>query len=117
MATGTNLSSFDTGISVESLPRAQKCAGDIYILENVRASEVVENGVTYSVATTSGAAAGNLYEEMVYALADSSPCTAMRYFIHSTNIGNYEPGAVQEFDKNALLTIFDEIRRSIVLTP
>ena len=117
MATGTNLSSFDTGIAVESLPRAQKCAGDIYILENVRASEVVENGVTYSVATTSGAAAGNLYEEMVYALADSSPCTAMRYFIHSTNIGNYEPGAVQEFDKNALLTIFDEIRRSIVLTP
>jgi len=128
MATGTNLSSFDTGLSVESLPRAQRCTGDIYILENVRANELVENGTTYSLATTSGAGAGNLYEEHVYALADSSPCTAIRYFIHSTNIGNYlpapgtdgqagEPGAVREFDKNALLTIFDEIRHSLLLNP
>ena len=117
MATGTNLSSFDTGVSVESLPRAQRCTGDIYILENVRANELVENGTTYSLATTSGAGAGNLYEEHVYALADSSPCTAIRYFIHSTNIGNYEPGAVREFDKNALLTIFDEIRHSLLLNP
>ena len=117
MATGTNLSSFDTGVSVESLPRAQRCTGDIYILENVRARELTENGTTYSLATTSGAGAGNLYEEHVYALADSSPCTAIRYFIHSTNIGNYEPGAVREFDKNALLTIFDEIRHSLLLNP
>ena len=116
MATGTNLSSFDTGVSVESLPRAQRCTGDIYILENVRANELVENGTTYSLATTSGAGAGNLYEEHVYALADSSPCTAIRYFIHSTNIGNYEPGAVREFDRDVLLRAFDEIRRSLLLT-
>lgn len=114
-ATGTNLSS-DTGISVEQLPRAKNCTGDIYIKENVRAQSVTENGVEYSVATSSGAAAGNLYEEQVYALVGSSPCTAVRYFIHSGNIGNYEPGTVREFDRAALLAAFDTIRQSLVLS-
>ena len=116
MATGTNLSASDTGASVEQLPRAKNCTGDIYIQDNVKAQEVTDNGVAYSVATTSGAGAGNFYEEQVYALVGSSPCTAVRYFIHSGNIGNYEPGAVTEFDRNALLTAFDTIRRSLILT-
>ena len=70
MTEGTNLSS-DSGVSVEWLPRAKNCTGDIYIKENVRAQSVTENGVEYSVATSSGAAAGNLYEEQVYALVGS----------------------------------------------
>lgn len=116
MATGTNLSNFDTGVSVEQLPRAQSCTGDIFVVDNVKATSVTENGVSYSVATTSGAGAGNLYEEMVYAVSGSKPCTAVRYFIHSTNIGNFEPGVVREFDRTALLAAFDKIRASLVLT-
>ena len=116
MATGTNLSS-DTYLSVEWLPRARSCTGDIYILDNVRASEITQNGVTYSLATTTGAAAGNRYEEHVYALTNSSPCTAVRYYIHSTNTENFDFGAVQEFDRGALLNAFDEIRHSLRLNP
>lgn len=112
MATGTTLSA-NTYIAVEQLPRAKKCTADIYIKEDVRAYAFTENGVAYSVATTSGAAAGNMYEEMVYALSGSSPCTAIRYFIHSSNIGNYAPGAVQEFNRAQLLSDFDTIRRSL----
>lgn len=115
MATGTNLSS-DTFVSIEQLPRAKNCTGDIYLLDEVRPSSVTENGVSYSLATTSGAAAGNFYEESVYAIQGSNPCTAVRYFIHSTNIGNYEPGAVREFDRAALLRAFDSIRGSLQLT-
>lgn len=115
MATGTNLSS-DTYVSVEQLPRAVNCTGDIFIVDNVRASEIIESGVEYSVATTSGAGAGNLYEEIVYALAGSKPCTGVRYYIHSTNIGNYEPGAVREFDRAALLAEFDAVRSSLRLS-
>ena len=113
MGTGTNLAN-DTYLSVEQLPRAQNCTGDIYLAANVKASEVTESGVKYSLATSSGAAAGNLYEEMVYALSGSSPCTAVRYYIHSTNIGNYATGTV-EFDRAALLAAFDTIRQSLVL--
>ncbi|KKW20060.1 MAG: hypothetical protein UY63_C0002G0019 [Parcubacteria group bacterium GW2011_GWA2_51_10] len=118
MATGTNLA-VDTGISLESLPRARNCTGDIYLTANVRAEKITENGTDFSFATSSGAAAGNLYEEFVYALSTSSPCTAVRYFIHSGNIGNYpqagEPGAVREFDREALIAEFDKIRLSLIL--
>ncbi len=114
-ATGTNLAS-DTYISVEQLPHAKNCTGDIYVANDVTASTVTDNGVTYSVATTTGAAAGNLYEETVYAIASSSPCTAVRYWIHSSNLGNYDPGAVTAYNKDALISSFDTIRRSLQLT-
>jgi hypothetical protein len=78
---------------------------------------MVDGSVSYSLATTSGAGAGNFYEEWVFALASSSPCTAVRYFIHSGNIGNYPTGAVTEFDHAALIKDFDSIRRSLTLIP
>ena len=116
VATGTNLS-IDSGVAIEQLPHARKCTGDIYLHDNVRANERTDNGVTYSVASSSGAGAGNLYEETVYAITNSVPCTAIRYFIHSTNIGNYSPGTVREFDKASLLSSFDKIRQALVLIP
>lgn len=112
MATGTNLSA-DTRLSIEQLPRAKKCTGDIFILANVAAQNITAEGTDYSLATTSGAAAGNLYEEHVYALATSTPCTAVRYLVHSGNIANYPAGTVREFDRAALLGEFDKIRRSV----
>ena len=114
MATGTNLSA-DTYLSIEQLPRAKKCTGDIYLTASVVAQNITENGTDYSFASSTGAAAGNRYEEHVYALATSSPCTAVRYYIHSSGIENFVEGAVQEFDKEALLTSFDKIRASLVL--
>jgi hypothetical protein len=41
----------------------------------------------------------------------------VRYFVHSTNIGNYPEGAVTAYDRTALLDAFDAIRRSLVFTP
>ncbi len=114
-ATGTNLSGYDTGVSVEQLPRAKNCTADIYIPANVTPQLLSDNGVEYSVASTSDAGAGNFYEEQVYALSGSNPCTAVRYFIHSTNIDNYPPGVVHAYDRAALMTAFDTIRRSVVL--
>ena len=115
MATGTNLAA-DTFISVEELPRAKICTGDIYLKQNVKSTKFIDGNVTYSLATTSSNAAGNIYEEYVYALPGSSPCTAVRYFIHSTDIHNYQPGTIQPFDRAKLLNTFDAIRRSLMLT-
>lgn len=110
---GTNLS--QARLSVEQLPRAATCTADIFILDDVAASALTDNGTQYSFATTSGAGAGNVYEESVYALPGSSPCTAVRYYIHSTNVGNAEPGTVTEFDRAKLLAELDQIRRSLKL--
>jgi hypothetical protein len=111
MATGTNLAAH-SGVSVESLPRAKTCTADIYFYEDVRAEYVTVGSRVWSIASTSGVGAGNLYEETVYALKDSKPCIALRYFIHSGNIGNYPPGTVAEFNRGALLAEFDKIRDS-----
>lgn len=113
-ATGTNLS-IDTKLSVEWLPHAKKCTGDIFINQNVKAATMLDNGVTYSLATSSGAGAGNLYEEQVYAIASSSPCTAVRYFIHTTQLANYPEGTVRAYDRDALLGEFDQMRKSLTL--
>jgi len=112
LATGTNLSP-DTYLAVEQLPNANLCTGDIYVRANVTASEVTEGGVTYSVASSTEGAAGNTYEEWVWALEDSAPCTAVRYYIHSTAVGNYPAGTVVEFNREALLNEFNGIRQSL----
>lgn len=114
MATGTNLAMSDTGVSVEQLPRAQKCSGDIYLKENVKAQTVNENGVEYSLATTTREVGGAVVEEMVYTLTASKPCTALRYRITLLDLG---PAATstREYDRTALLKEFDSIRFSLKL--
>ncbi|MEN9561412.1 MAG: hypothetical protein RIQ56_685 [Candidatus Parcubacteria bacterium] len=109
MATGTNLLASGTGISLEQLPRAQKCTGDIYLKANVKATAQIINGVNYSVASSTELA-GNVHDETVYALVDSKPCTAFRYSIHSTNIAAAASTSVREFDRAKLLSDFDSIR-------
>ena len=116
MATGTNLSA-DSYVSLEQLPRAKVCTGDIFIAANVKPMTFVDGAITYSVATSSGAGAGNFYEEAVFAVSGSSPCIAIRYFVHSTNIGNYPAGSVQEFNRAALVAEFDKIRHSLIVQP
>ena len=74
-----------------------------------------DGGVTYSVASTTDAGAGNRYEEQVYALAGANPCIAVRYFIHTTELGNYPAGTRVAYDRAALLAQFDAIRHSLTL--
>ncbi len=112
IATGTNLSS-DSYVSVEQLPNARACTGDIYLKANVRAAVLTDGSVEYSVASSTGAAAGNRYEEWVFALKDSKPCTAVRYYIHSTVVENYPEDTVVAFNKDLLVQEFDQIRRSL----
>ena len=117
LATGTNLSSFDTGISIESASTsvpAITCTASDFAGQLVTATTTTINNREYSYATTSDAGAGNFYEEHIFALPYSHPCTAVRYFIHSTNIGNYSPGTIKEFDKTALLKQFDTMRDTLV---
>lgn len=111
VATGTNLGS-DTYLSVEEIPRVQNCDASLF-LEHAATSTVTDNGTTYSLATTTGAAAGNRYEETVYAIPGTNPCIAVRYWIHYGVYQNYPPGAVNEFDEQALTSQFDAIRRTL----
>jgi len=113
LAKGSNLSS-DTFVSVEEIPKATTCSAALF-LDRASATTLTDASTTYSVASSTGAAAGNRYEETVYALPGTNPCVAMRYFIHYGVIENYPPGAVREFDHAGLVATFDAIRRSLIL--
>ncbi len=113
-ATGTNLSS-DTYLSVEELPNSSTCLASEFLGAGAKASTFSDDGVDYSVATSSDAGAGNLYNEAVFSIPGSNPCTAVRYFIHSTQLANYPSGTVTQFDNAALINEFDAIRRTLVL--
>lgn len=118
LAEGTNLGS-DSYISVEEIPRIQECAANLF-LESGAAGKlpittINDGGVTYSFASSTGAGAGNRYEETIYAIPGTNPCIAVRYFIHYSVFENYPPGTIKMFDKQALIAQFDAIRRTLVI--
>ena len=119
ITSGTNLSK-DSYISVENLPlqTGQTCKAKDFIDTGSLANKndvVITNGdVEYSFASTTGAGAGNRYEETVYALPYSNPCIAVRYFIHYGVFENYPAGTIKEFNHSDIISIFDTIRHSLI---
>jgi membrane-bound inhibitor of C-type lysozyme len=112
-ASGTNLSSFDTGVSVEAIPNVLNCNAGLFLSNNkVKPQMITNNNIEYSFASTTDAGAGNRYEEYVWAFPGTNPCLAIRYFIHYMAIENYPSNTVSEFNHNALINQFDKIRRS-----
>jgi len=76
--------------------------------EQLVGNEVV-NAFTFVYSTSEGAGAGNYYEQEIYRMLKKDVCYEVIYFIHYTNIGNYPPGAVTEFDRNAILQRLDSV--------
>lgn len=115
MTTGTNLST-DSYLSVEHLVKGQACDAVAFIgIPNVKSQTIREGTLTYSFASSSGAAAGNRYEESVFALPNTSPCIAVRYFVHYGAIENYDASSTKAFNRKKLFTDFDAIRRTLIV--
>jgi hypothetical protein len=77
--------------------------------------DVTINGVSFTKSAGGGVGAGNIYEQTYYRSTHNDTCYEITYFIHYGNIGNYDPGTVQEFDRAALLRKFDQIFSTLVL--
>lgn len=126
MATGTNLSA-DSFISVEHLSvvgsttgsttgNTTECSARLFLAKGAATSTLVEGDTTYSLASSSEAAAGNRYEETVYAISGTKPCLAVRYFIHYGAFENYPKDTVKQFDIVALRDLFDKMRKTVVVS-
>ncbi len=75
----------------------------------VSEGNVVINGYHFVRSSDSGVGAGNIYEQNIYRTVNQNVCYEVIFFIHSSNIGNYTPGTVKEFDMNGLLRKFNGI--------
>jgi hypothetical protein len=70
------------------------------------------NNITFTRSEFVGAAAGNRYDQVTYRTVWADKCIEMVFLIHSTNIGNYPPGTVVEYDRAALLSKFETVLNS-----
>lgn len=111
LSQGTNLAA-DSGVSVEVLPRANLCTGDIFLKANVRAQSFAGRAISFSVATSSETAGADTFEEMVFAVSGSKPCIAMRYFMHTT-AATGTASSTPAFDRTSVIAAFDSIRNSL----
>ena len=71
--------------------------------------QVTINNHAFTRSEFSGAAAGNRYVQVTYRTVWADKCIEMVFLIHSTNIGNYPPGTVVEFNLTALQSKFEAV--------
>ncbi len=120
LASGTNLST-DSYLSVEQIPNVKDCSASLFLPEGSNVKMVPSNPndltdqIVYSMGTISDAAAGNRYDETVYASPYYNSCIAIRYLIHYGVFENYPAGTIKKFDEQALLSQFDQIRKTLVV--
>ncbi|HVW71557.1 MAG TPA: hypothetical protein VHB93_00180 [Candidatus Paceibacterota bacterium] len=67
------------------------------------------NGVSFTVFTSSDAGAGNLYDTTSYRTMHNNTCIAVEYTIHYTQIANYPPGTVTQFDESKVAAMLDSV--------
>jgi hypothetical protein len=67
------------------------------------ADEVTVNGLTFVHTTAEGAGAGNYYQQEIFRTVYNNACNEVIFYIHYTNVGNYTPGTVFEFNRDAVM--------------
>ena len=59
--------------------------------------------MTFIHTTTEGAGAGNYYQQEIFRTVQNNACHEVIFFIHFTNVSNYTPGTVTEFNRDAVM--------------
>ncbi len=72
-------------------------------------------GLTWTTFTASEGAAGNTYDQRIYRTVSGDRCFEVVEFLHSGQIGAYEPGTVEEFDRAKFEGYLEAIVRSLTL--
>lgn len=76
------------------------------------------NGQPFYMTSSTGAGAGNRYDATFYrTLIGTQTCVELGETIHTSNIGNYDPGTVTEVDKKVVQAKLDKILSSFTFKP
>jgi hypothetical protein len=105
----TNLGEAYLMVSTMNDPSAvATCTQPLSPLEEVAGHKIV-NGYDFTQSESIGAAAGNIYDQVIYRTAYNNICYEIVFYMHSGNIGNYPPATVVEFDRVTLLQKFEGV--------
>lgn len=98
---GTNFSDAGVAVSMQSTASLKQCL-QINLPENAKGFKETRdiNGTTFYIGQATGVGAGNIYNSRVYRAYRNNSCYEIEETIHTSNIGNYEPGTVKEVDPN-----------------
>jgi len=103
----TNFSEAEVNISATG---ARPCDVTRYASGLTAAGTAEISGRTFNKYTSSGAAAGNIYDTTVYSRSDGDECFVIEEVVHSTNLANYDPGSgVTAYDAARLRELLDSI--------
>ncbi|MBX4210672.1 hypothetical protein KW783_01745 [Candidatus Parcubacteria bacterium] len=112
---GTNLST-DSAIKVETV-QAKTCNVKSFFADEdpgtIKSSKIDNAGVFSQMASSTGAAAGNRYEKVVFAAGpNAGMCYGVQLFIHTSVLENYPAGTVKAYDRAKIDQIFDKMLSS-----
>jgi photosystem II stability/assembly factor-like uncharacterized protein len=106
----TNLNEADVILTATAEPAiVSTCTEPLANRDETVSGNVTINNYTFTRTEFIGAAAGNRYDQISYRTVMDHKCFEVIFLIHSTDIGNYPPGAVVAFDRTALLKKFEAV--------
>jgi hypothetical protein len=74
------------------------------------------NGIKFYWTNGTGAGAGNLYDSKIYRTYNKNTCLEISETVHTSNLGNYTPGTVQEVNKDPIWQKLDGILQTFKFT-
>jgi hypothetical protein len=116
---GTNFEGAAVSINVlsdkKTAAECQKLLGETSEIQTETGTKVM-NGITYYGGVGGGAGAGHFMDTVAYRAFVSNRCYELAGRIASTNIGNYEPGTIKEFDPGKVRSQLEEVVSSVNFT-
>jgi len=112
----TNFAGASVLVSVATATSSSACYQDPQDPSKALGDTESINNIPFRVGTAGDAGAGNFYESRIYRTLFNTNCYELAAIVHTTNVGNYEPGTVTEFDKAQAWGVLDRIVRTVTLS-
>ena len=109
----TNL--IDAFISVEWVSGESSCMAQNFIYDTNSTGTRIVGDKTYTYADYTEGAAGSIYEENVYAYSSGNYCYLIRLHIQSSHADSDPDNLLKEYNRRAILNIFDKMLYSFNL--
>jgi len=84
--------------------------------ETEATSSMSTNGATFSEFDSTGAGAGNIYQEKAFRAVVAGSCLEFVELLHSGNIANYTSGTVTAFDQAQFSGILDAMLKTLAVS-